>query len=53
VKKENTIEKPISSVNNNYLYSKDIESLIPKNLSKKDSILIVRSIIIIGLYKNY
>jgi len=44
-KKENTIEKPISSVNNNYLYSKDIESLIPKNLSKKDSILIVRSII--------
>lgn len=44
-KKENTIEKPIASVNNNYLYSKDIETLIPSNLSEKDSVLIVRSII--------
>lgn len=44
-KKENTIEKPIASVNNNYLYSKDIETLIPSNLSEKDSVLIARSII--------
>ncbi|MFN0729213.1 hypothetical protein [Polaribacter gochangensis] len=44
-KKEDRIEKPIASINNNFLYSKDIESLIPKNISKKDSILIVKSII--------
>lgn len=44
-KKENSIEKPIASINNNYLYSKDIESLIPNNVSKKDSALIVKSII--------
>ncbi|WKD86795.1 hypothetical protein KCTC32516_02173 [Polaribacter huanghezhanensis] len=44
-KKENTRKNPIASINNNYLYSKDIESLIPKNISKNDSILIVKSII--------
>ncbi|WP_347174436.1 hypothetical protein [Polaribacter uvawellassae] len=44
-KKENTVEKPIASINSNYLYSKDIESLIPKNISKNDSALIVKSII--------
>lgn len=45
VKKDTTIEKPIASVNNNYLYSIDIESLIPRNLPKNDSLLIVKSII--------
>ena len=44
-KKVTTLEKPIASVYNNYLYSKDIESLIPKNASKSDSILVVKSII--------
>jgi len=44
-KKEVVQEKPIASVNNNYLYRKDIESLVPKNSSKNDSILIVKSII--------
>jgi hypothetical protein len=44
-KKESAQENPIASINNNYLYSKDIESLIPKNISKSDSVLIVKSII--------
>ena len=44
-KKEVVQEKPIASVYNSYLFKKDIASLVPKNSSKNDSILIVRSII--------
>ena len=44
-KNDNVIEEPIASVNNNYLYRKDIASLLPKNLSKNDSVLFVKSII--------
>jgi hypothetical protein len=44
-KKENALEEPIASVSNNFLYRKDIESLIPRNLPKNDSILIVKGII--------
>ena len=44
-KKDNATEKPIASVNNKFLYIEDIADLIPKSLSKNDSVLIVKSII--------
>lgn len=44
-KKSTTLEKPIATVYNFHLYKKDIINLIPKELSKKDSVLIVKSII--------
>lgn len=44
-KKSNNAEKPIAKVFNNYLYKKDIENLIPKSVSKKDSVLIAKSLI--------
>ena len=44
-KKEKQTETPIASVHNIYLYKKDIVKLIPKNIAKNDSILIVKSII--------
>ena len=39
------LEKPIASVNKSYLYHKDIVSLLPRNLSKSDSALFVKSIV--------
>ncbi|MDG1040146.1 MAG: hypothetical protein P8H13_10275 [Polaribacter sp.] len=39
------VENPIASVNDSYLYRKDIATLIPKNISKSDSILITKGII--------
>lgn len=37
--------KPLASVHKSNLYYKDIATLIPKNLSKSDSVLMVKSII--------
>jgi len=45
-KKRTTMEKPIAKVHNLFLYEKDIAKLIPKNISGKDSILVVKSIIV-------
>lgn len=39
------LEKPIASVNKSYLYRKDIVTLLPRNLSKSDSVLFVKSIV--------
>lgn len=44
-KKNNNEDKPLAKVYNSFLYKKDIEDLIPKNASKKDSILIVKNLI--------
>lgn len=44
-KKKNTNKKPIASVYNSYLYKKDIADLIPENTTKRDSVLLVKSII--------
>lgn len=44
-KKEEFVEKPIASVFNVHLYQKDIVDLLPKNVSKSDSLLMVKSII--------
>ena len=44
-KKEKNTEKPIATVLDKHLYLKDIASIIPKNRSKKDSIVLVKSII--------
>jgi len=44
-KKQPTIERPIAQVYNLFLYKKDIVKLIPKNISGKDSLLVVKSII--------
>ena len=43
--KENNGEKPIASVYNVNLYKNEIIDLIPHNLSERDSILLVKSII--------
>ncbi len=44
-KKANTNEKPIAKVYNSFLYKKDIARLLPKNLSNKDSVLLVKNLI--------
>jgi len=44
-KKSTKMEKPIAKVHNLFLYKKDIVKLIPINISGKDSLLIVKSII--------
>jgi len=44
-KKSTKMEKPIAKVYNLFLYKKDIVKLIPINISGKDSLLIVKSII--------
>ncbi|NVK53650.1 MAG: hypothetical protein HWD85_12010 [Flavobacteriaceae bacterium] len=44
-KKEKIVENPIASVYNQYLYKSDILHLIPKEISSKDSLLFVKSII--------
>lgn len=44
-KKSTKMEKPIAKVYNLFLYKKDIVKLIPKNISGKDSLLVVKSII--------
>ncbi|MBL4642326.1 MAG: hypothetical protein JKY44_01920 [Flavobacteriaceae bacterium] len=44
-KKSTKVEKPIAKVHNLFLYKKDIVKLIPKNISGKDSLLVVKSII--------
>lgn len=44
-KKRTKVEKPIAKVYNLFLYKKDIVKLIPKNISGKDSLLVVKSII--------
>ena len=44
-KKSTKVEKPIAKVYNLFLYKKDIVKLIPKNISGKDSLLVVKSII--------
>lgn len=38
-------ERPIATVNETNLYKRDIISMIPKNLSKQDSIVLVKSLI--------
>ncbi|CAM1346773.1 hypothetical protein [Tenacibaculum crassostreae] len=46
LKKEKTREdKPIASVYNKHLYKKDIKDLLPKNLSKEDSLVVVKGLI--------
>ncbi|RKF03451.1 hypothetical protein C8N26_1836 [Tenacibaculum lutimaris] len=46
LKKEKTREdKPIATVYNKHLYKNDIKGLLPKNLSKKDSLVLVKGII--------
>ena len=43
--KDVVIEKPIASVFNKDLFKKDVEFLLPNNVSKEDSIILTRSII--------
>lgn len=43
--KEDSIRKPIATVYNQNLYKEDIVDRLPKNLDKKDSVVLVRSII--------
>lgn len=43
--KDSVIEKPIASVFNKDLFKKDVEFLLPNNVSKEDSIILTRSII--------
>ncbi|WGH76633.1 hypothetical protein P8625_05595 [Tenacibaculum tangerinum] len=43
--KKVTYERPIATVYNKHLYKKDITGLLPKNLSKKDSLVIVKGLI--------
>lgn len=40
-----TDEIPVARVNDSYLYKSDIESQIPENISKQDSLIVVNSII--------
>ena len=42
---KNGKEKPLASVNKKHLYFKDIATLIPKNLPKNDSVLMLKSIV--------
>jgi hypothetical protein len=44
-KKSGLEDKPIAKVYNSYLYKKDILKLLPKNISGKDSLLVVKSIV--------
>lgn len=44
-KKLDETEQPIATVYNNNLYKQDIENLLPKNLPKQDSLVLVKSII--------
>lgn len=44
-KKAEEIETPIASVYNVNLYEKDIENFLPKNITKEDSIVLVKSFI--------
>ena len=44
-KKSTNEEKPIAKVYNSLLFKKDIEKLIPRNISGRDSLLVVKSII--------
>ena len=44
-KKSGVEDKPIAKVYNSYLYKKDILKLLPKNISGKDSLLVVKSIV--------
>ncbi len=44
-KKEVSTRKPIASVYNQNLYKEDIVDLLPKNIDRKDSLVLVRSII--------
>lgn len=44
-KKANIAKKPIASVYDAHLYKEDIAELIPVNTAKKDSILLVKSVI--------
>jgi hypothetical protein len=44
-KKSNKEDTPIAKVYNSFLYKKDIVKLLPKNISGKDSLLVVKSII--------
>ena len=44
-KKDVSKEQPIASVYNMHLYAKDLQNLIPNNLSKQDSVLIVKNLI--------
>lgn len=43
--KKVTNERPIATVYNKHLYKKDIAGLLPKNLSPKDSLVIVKGLI--------
>ena len=44
-KKDTTLRVPVATVYDQKLYKEDIEDLLPKNISKKDSVVLVRSII--------
>ena len=44
-KKDTTQSVPIATVYDQKLYKEDIEDLLPKNINKKDSVVLVRSII--------
>jgi hypothetical protein len=44
-KKSDHTDKPIATVYNSFLYKEDVLKLIPKNLSKNDSVLLVRGLI--------
>ncbi len=44
-KKEVPINKPIATVYNQNLYKEDVKDLLPKNIAKEDSTVLVRSII--------
>ncbi len=44
-KKSAKVDRPIAKVYNSFLYKKDIVKLLPENISGKDSLLVVKSII--------
>ena len=44
-KKDTTLRVPVATVYDQKLYKEDIEDLLPKNINKKDSVVLVRSII--------
>ncbi len=44
-KKDKPVVAPIAQVHNSFLYARDIAKLLPRNLSEKDSVLLVKSII--------
>ena len=51
-KKDITQRVPIATVYDQKLYKEDIEDLLPKNINKKDSVVLVRSIIKLGYLKS-